>query len=482
MNLANLQADLWSLVPELWLVAVGLLVLLADLVIPPGRKAAVGIIAMSGVLMALIPVTSMIPWQARTVLFGTYAVDGFAVFFKLIAIVATVLVILSAIDAMGKQTPFEGEFYALLVFTAVGLMLMAAATDLILLALAIEYVSLTSYVLAGFLKTNPKSNEAGIKYFLFGATASAVMFYGFSFVYGLAGTTNLTQIAVRLAGAPAPALYLALALMLAGFGFKISMVPFHQWTPDVYEGAPTPVAAFLSVGSKAAGFAVLVRVLVGTFDPARVNWVLLIAVLSAVTMTLGNLLALPQRNIKRMLAYSSIAHAGFILIGVAAFQGNFGMPGLLIYLLGYTFTQLGAFFVATLIGSQLGTDEIPDYAGLAQRAPVSALLMAIFMLSLTGIPPTAVFFGKFYVFAAAIDNGLLWLAVVGIVNSVISLYYYVGVIRAMYVTPAPSSAPLVEPATLQVALGVAGLGTLVIGLYPDPVIALARSAAFLLRM
>ena len=482
MNLASLQADLWSLVPELWLVAVGLLVLLADLVIPPGRKAAVGVIAMTGVLMALIPVTSMIPWQARTVLFGTYAVDGFAVFFKLIAIAATALVILSAIDAMAKQTPFEGEFYALLVFTAVGLMMMAASTDLILLALAIEYVSLTSYVLAGFLKTNPRSNEAGIKYFLFGASASAVMFYGFSFIYGLTGTTNLAQIAVRLAGAPAPALYLALALMLAGFGFKISMVPFHQWTPDVYEGAPTPVAAFLSVGSKAAGFAVLVRVLVGTFDPTRVNWVLLIAVLSAVTMTLGNLLALPQRNIKRMLAYSSIAHAGFILIGVAAFHGNFGMPGLLIYLLGYTFTQLGAFFVATLIGSRLGTDEIPDYAGLAQRAPVSALLMAIFMLSLTGIPPTAVFFGKFYVLAAAIDNGLLWLAVVGIVNSVISLYYYVGVIRAMYVMPAPSTAPLVEPAALQVALGVAGLGTLVIGLFPDPVIALARSAAFLLRM
>src|SRR2546425_6043159 len=200
MNLANLQADLWSLVPELWLVAVGLLVLLADLVIPPGRKAAVGLLAMTGVLMALIPVTSMIPWQARTVLFGTYAVDGFAVFFKLIAIVATVLVILSAIDAIGKQTPSEGEFYALLVFTAVGLMMLAAATDLILLALAIEYVSLTSYVLAGFLKANPKSNEAGIKYFLFGASASAVMFYGFSFVYGLAGTTNLAQIAVRLAG------------------------------------------------------------------------------------------------------------------------------------------------------------------------------------------------------------------------------------------------------------------------------------------
>lgn len=482
MNLANLQADLWSLAPELWLVGVGVLALLADLVVPAGRKTAVAVLAVAGLLLALVPTASMVSWQSRTVLFGAYAVDGFAVFFKFIAIIATVLVILSAVDSIGKQTPFEGEFYVLLVFTAVGLMMMAAATDLILLALAIEYVSLTSYVLAGFLKSSPKSNEAGIKYFLFGAAASAVMFYGFSLVYGLAGTTNLQQIAVRLGGAPAPALYLALALMLAGFGFKISMVPFHQWTPDVYEGAPTPVAAFLSVGSKAAGFAVLVRVVVGTLDPSRVNWVLVIAVLSAATMTLGNLLALPQRNIKRMLAYSSIAHAGFILIGVAAYKGNWGMPGLLMYLLGYTFTQLGAFFVATLIGAQLGTEEIPDYAGLAQRAPVSALWMAVFMLSLTGIPPTAVFFGKLYVLGAAIDNGLLWLAVVGIVNSVISLYYYVGVIRAMYVTPAPSSAPVTEPAALKVALGVAGLGTLAIGVYAEPFVALARSAAFLLRL
>ncbi len=482
MNLANLQADLWSLAPELWLLGLGLLVLIADLIAPPGRKIAVGLIAVVGLVLALIPAASMVPWQPRTVLFGTYAVDGFAVFFKIIAIAATLLVILSAIESVGRQTRFEGEFYALLVFTALGLMLMAASTDLILLALAIEYVSLTSYVLAGFLKANPKSNEAGIKYFLYGATASAIMFYGFSLVYGLTGTTNLYQIAQRLSAAPAPVLYLSVALMLAGFGFKISMVPFHQWAPDVYEGAPTPVAAFFSVGTKAAGFAALARVFVVALNPASVNWVLMIAVLSAVTMTVGNLLALPQRNIKRMLAYSSISHAGFLLIGVAAFRGDFGMPGLLIYLLGYTFTQLGAFFVATLIGAQLGTDEIPDYAGLAQRAPVSAFLMAVFMLSLTGLPPTAVFVGKFYVLAAAIDNGLLWLAVVGILNSVISLYYYVGVIRAMYVMPAASEASLTEPAALQVALGITGLGTLVIGFYPQPIIDLARSAAVLLRL
>lgn len=474
-------ADLWSIVPEFWLGALGLLVLLADLMTPPARKWAVGLLAVIGLLLSLIPVASMVSWQARTVLFGTYAVDGFAVFFKIIAAVATALVILSAMGSPIAQMRFAGEFYALLVFTALGLMLMAASTDIILLALAIEFVSLTSYVLAGYLKANPKSNEAGIKYFLFGAAASAVMLFGFSFLYGLTGTTNLYEIARRLGGASLPALYMSVALMLAGFGFKISMVPFHQWTPDVYEGAPTPVAAFLSVGSKAAGFAALVRVLVVAIDPARVDWVLLIALLSAASMTLGNLLALPQRNIKRMLAYSSISHAGFILIGVAAYRGDFGTPGLLVYLLGYTFTQLGAFFIATLIGAQLGTDDIPGYAGLARRAPVSALLMALFMLSLTGIPPTAVFLGKFYVLAAAVNNGLLWLAVVGVINSVISLYYYAGVIRAMYLVPPASEASLPEPAALQVALGITGLGTLIIGLYPQPIVDLAR-AALLLRL
>lgn len=476
-------ADLWSIAPELWLAGLGVLVLLVDLLTPPGRKAAAGAVAVGGLLLTLIPAAAMLGWDPHTVFSGTYAVDGFAVFFKVIIVLATALVILASLDSLRSR--FEGEFYALLVLTALGLVLMAASTDLILLAVAIEYVSLTSYVLAGYLKGDPKSSEAGVKYFLFGAAASAVMLFGFSILYGLTGTTGLYDIAARLRDAPAaqlPALYVAVALMLAGFGFKISMVPFHQWTPDVYEGAPTPVAAFLSVASKAAGFAALVRVLLVAIDPARVDWVLLMALLAAASMTLGNLLALPQRNIKRMLAYSSISHAGFILIGVAAFRGTFGTPGLLIYLLGYTFTQLGAFFIAALIGSQLGTDDIPEYAGLARRAPVSAFLMAVFMLSLTGIPPTAVFVGKFYVLAAAIDNGLLWLAVVGIVNSVISLYYYVGVIRAMYVMPATTDAPVPEPPALQVALGIAGLGTLAIGLYPQPIIDLARNATLLLRL
>src|SRR3990170_1953053 len=229
-------SDLWSIGPELWLAGLGLLVLLVDLFTAPGRKAAVGAIAVGGLLLTLIPASAMLAWDPRTAFFGSYAVDGFAVFFKILTVNATALVILAAMDSLRSR--FEGEFYALLVFTALGLVLMAGSADLILLALSIEFVSLTSYVLAGFLKANLKSNEAGIKYFLFGAAASAVMFFGFSIVYGLAGSTNLYDIAVRLRTAPQPALYLSVALMLAGFGFKISMVPFHQWTPDVYEGAP----------------------------------------------------------------------------------------------------------------------------------------------------------------------------------------------------------------------------------------------------
>jgi len=476
------SADLWSITPELWLIGLGVVLLLVDLVVPPSKKFVVGLIGVVGVLLSILPAVGLFQSEPRTVLYGSYAVDGFAIFFKVLVAVATALVMLASIAYFNARVRFEGEFYALLVFTAVGLVLMAGSTDLILLALAIEFVSLTSYVLAGYLKTSPKSNEAGIKYFLFGAAASAIMLFGFSLLYGLSGTTNFAELAIKLRTAPPSALYLGVAMMLAGFGFKISMVPFHQWTPDVYEGAPTPVAAFLSVASKAAGFAALVRILLVAIDPARVDWVLLLAVLAAVSMTIGNLMALPQRNIKRMLAYSSIAQAGFILIGAAAFRGNFGIPGLLIYLFGYTFTQLGAFFVVVLIGRQLGTDAIGDYAGLAQRAPVSAFLMTVFLLSLTGIPPTAVFFGKYYLLLAAIDNQLLWLAIIAVINSVISFYYYAGVIKAMYFLPATSTTPIEEPPSLQVALGITGLGTLIIGLYPQPLIDLARSAGLLLGL
>ncbi|MBI4279741.1 MAG: NADH-quinone oxidoreductase subunit N [Armatimonadetes bacterium] len=446
---------------------------------------------MGGLLLALIPTWGLagaVHRPGTTVFFGSYAVDGFAVFFKVLAIIATTLVILASMDyfrASGEREAagagrFEGEFYTLLVFTGLGLVLMAASADLILVALSIEFVSLTSYVLAAYLKGNPKSNEAGLKYFLFGAAASAVMFYGFSLLYGLTGSTSLYVIAEKVATAPASALVVALALMLAGFGFKISMVPFHQWTPDVYEGAPTPVAAFLSVGSKAAGFAVLLRVVVVAIAPSGLDYITLIAGLSAVSMFLGNLLALPQRNIKRMLAYSSISHAGFLLIAPAAYGATFGNPGLLLYILAYTFTNLGAFFVAIVIGLRLTSDDINDYAGLSRRAPALAVTMTIFMLSLTGIPPMGVFLGKYYVLAAAIEKNLIWLAAVAIANSVISLYYYANVIRVMYLTPPAVDTAVQEPWTLRTALAVTAVGTLAMGLYPEPFIHLAKAASVLL--
>ncbi|MDR7483199.1 MAG: NADH-quinone oxidoreductase subunit N [Armatimonadota bacterium] len=475
------REELWALRPEYWLTALGLVLLVLDLALPAGRKTVVGWAAVVGLVLGLGPIVSMLGEPVRTVFFNTYAVDGFATFFKLVVVGSTVLVTLSAMDYFRGQTAHEGELYALLVFTALGLVLMAGSADLILLALAIEFVSLTSYVLAGYLKADARSTEAGIKYFLFGAGASAVMLYGFSVLYGLTGETNLYAIATKLRAAPQPAVVVALVLSLAGFGFKISMVPFHQWTPDVYEGAPTPIAAYLSVASKAAGFAALVRLLVVALAPTSVDWITLIAGLSALSMTLGNLLALPQRNIKRMLAYSSISHAGFLLIGVAAYQGDFGTPGLLLYVLAYTFTNLGAFFVAIVVGQRLGSDAIPDYAGLAQRAPGLAALMALFMLSLTGIPPTAGFLGKFYLFGAAINNGLLWLAAVGVVNSVIALYYYVNVIRVMYLLPPTSPTALGEPAPLRLALGVAAVGTLLVGVFPQPFIELVRTAGLLAR-
>jgi len=473
--------ELWALRPEYWLTALGLALLVLDLLLPAGRKTVVGWAAVVGLVLGLGPVASMLGEPSRTVFFGTYAVDGFATFFKLVVVGSTALVVLSAMDYFRGQTAHEGEVYALLVFTALGLVLMAGSADLILLALAIEFVSLTSYVLAGYSKADVRSTEAGVKYFLFGAGASAVMLYGFSILYGLTGETNLYAIAGKLRAAPTPAVVAALVLALAGFGFKISMVPFHQWTPDVYEGAPTPIAAYLSVASKAAGFAALVRLLVVALAPTSVDWVTLIAGLSALSMTLGNLLALPQRNIKRMLAYSSISHAGFLLIGVAAYQGDFGTPGLLLYVLAYSFTNLGAFFVAIVVGQRLGSDAIPDYAGLAQRAPGLAALMALFMLSLTGIPPTAGFLGKFYLFGAAVDNGLLWLAAVGVGNSVVSLYYYVNVIRVMYLLPPAQPGPLPEPAPLRLALGVAAVGTLLVGVFPQPFIELVRMAGLLAR-
>ncbi len=477
-----MTADLWAITPELVLVALGVVLLAVDLMTEPGQKRVVGWIGVAGLVVALIPSADLLFGAPRFAFSETYAIDPFAAFFKVIVITSGALVLLAAMEFFrSHRTHHEGEIYGLVVFMVLGLALMSAAVDLILLFLALEFVSLISYVLAGSLKSDRKSNEAGVKYFFYGAAASAVMLYGFTFLYGISGTTSIYRLMQHVAFFTPGFLGLAVMLILAGFGFKISLVPFHQWTPDVYEGAPTPITAFLSVGSKAAAFAALLRVLYVAV-PSQ-GWVTILAGLAAASMTLGNLVALSQQNIKRMLAYSSIAHAGYMLIGVVALVASptpvgSGVGGLLFYLLAYTFTNIGAFAVAISNERALGSDAIPDYAGLSRRAPFSAFAMAVFMLSLTGIPPTALFFGKFLLFGAAINSGLLWLAIVGILNSVVSLFYYVGVIRAMFLMPAPEgAAPIGESALARGLFAITVLGTLGIGIFPQPFLRLVDIAS-----
>jgi len=496
--------DLRPLLPEITigLLALGLLVL--DLVVTPEDRRLVGWTAIAGLIIALFPSAVLIGGTRYLAVFNTYAIDPFAGFFKIVAIVSAILVIAAAMEFFRDHpTAHEGDIYVMIVFMVLGLAAMAAAADLIVLFLAIEWVSLISYVLAGSLKADRKSSEAGVKYFFYGAAASAVMLYGFTYLYGAAGTTNIYLLASRLATAQPGFLTVAVVLILAGFGFKISAVPFHQWTPDVYEGAPTPIVAFLSVASKAAGFAALVRMLYVAL-PADA-WVGIVAALAVLSMTVGNLLALSQTNIKRMLAYSAIAHAGYMLIGVVAVSAapgvlGSGLSALLFYLMAYVFTNVGAFTVAIAVSRASGSDAIAGYAGLGQRAPFAAVAMAAFMLALTGIPPTALFWGKVFLFGAAIQTRFLWLAVVGILNSVVSLYYYVGVIRAMWqmspgetsaagdAAPAVAGPPAGEPVAgpietplLRGVLAVTAAGALLPGFFPDALIRLAQAASLLLK-
>ncbi len=488
---------LWLLLPELILLITGLLVLGFDLAATTLRRDAYNeeisesrrvpwlpYLALAGLALALLA-TGLIAGTEAVLLGNMVRVDAYAIFFKIIATVAVGLVVLSSIDYM-KDRPNAGEFYAFLLFAAMAVCVAAAATNLIMVYLALEFLSLTSAVLVCYRLDDPKSSEAALKYFLFGVVASALLLYGMSLIYGATGTTDLGEIAKNLGGNLKPEmrfiLYPGLVMLLAGFGFKIAAVPFHQWAPDTYEGAPTPVTAFLSVASKAAGFAVLVRVLLTALPAMAVDWGLLIALLSVATMTLGNLVALVQKDIKRMLAYSSIAQAGYVLIGlVAVGKDGLGVQAVLIYILGYLFTNLGLFLAIIAVENATGSNQIVDYAGLGKRAPFLAILMVAFFLSLTGFPSTAGFMGKLYVFAAAVRENLLWLAIIGVANSVVSVYYYFNVVRHMYFQPAPAdSKPFTESFALRLGLVIALVMMFVIGLYPQPFIELVRFSGGLL--
>ena len=477
-----------GIVPEIILAGAVTVLLPLGPLLPSRRRAVSTWLATVALLAAGIASIPILRAAPSSVFDGTYAVDPLAGFFKLIAIATTGLVLLTT-QGHFRGTTHEGDVPTLLVLTCLGLVTLSASQDLALIALFLTLVTVGSYVLVGIVKDDRLGAEASLKFFLFGSVAAAVMFYGMALLYGLTGTLNLAEMAALLPAAPRAAVATALAFVLVGYGFKVALTPFHIWAPDVYQGAPTPIAAFLSVGPKAAGLAVLVRSLAVAAPGELTHWPEWIAALAAVTMTVGNVIALRQTNIKRLLAYSSIAQAGYLLMGVAALgRDPLGVPGLLAYLSVYLVMNLAAFLIVAALGRVLGSDEISHYAGLSGRRPLAAAVLAVSLLALAGIPPMGSYVGKAMLFAAAVGAGFAWLAAVAAINTAISLVYYVKVLEVAYLRPIPAASDVVGlaagngavPIGTIVAVGTATAATLLSGVFPQPLVALAARASRIL--
>ena len=413
--------------------------------------------------------------------FGSFTLDTFAIYLKFLIVIATSLVVLISAKYLEIEGAHYGEYYALLLFSAVGMMFLASGTDLIVLFVALEVMALCEYVLTGFLRGSRRSNEAAVKFFLLGAFSSGLLLYGMSLLYGIGGSTNLALIMGRLSErSPTDLLsWVAMITLLAGLFFKVAAVPFHQWTPDAYEGAPTSITAFISVAPKVASFAILLRLLLSCIWPLRVEWQLLMVGVAVATMTLGNLAAITQTNIKRFFGYSTISHVGYLLLGVitAADGSETGLQAVFIYLLVYAFMNLGAFAVIIVMRRKdLIGDEIDDLSGLMSRSPGMAIIMLIFLLSLAGIPPTAGFIGKYFIFLSLIETHHYVLAVLAVGYAVVALYYYLRIVVAMFMKKAMDTVPLETGPGLSVALGVSLGVTLLLGIYPQPLIVIAREA------
>jgi NADH-quinone oxidoreductase subunit N len=407
---------------------------------------------------------------------GMIVLDGMSAFIGFVGLIATLLTVWVSLNYNRDRRIERGEYYALLLFSTSGIVLMAQAANLIVVFLGLELLSIPLYVLAGFARPQAESEEAAIKYFLLGAFATGFLVYGIALMYGATGTTDLAGIAaVAQTGKNATLLLAGAGLIIVGLGFKVAAVPFHMWTPDVYEGAPTPVTGFMSVGAKAAGVASLLRVFLVGLHSAQTDWIPVLAILAALTMIVGNVVALTQTNLKRMLAYSSIAHAGYMLMGLAA--GNHaGLAAVQFYLLAYTLTNIGAFAVLAVMARSAGEDQtFHQYAGLMRRQPWLAAAMTVFMLSLTGFPPTGGFFGKYYLFMAAVQGNLGWLAIIGVLTSVVSAFFYLRVIVNMTMREPEREMPARIYPALAATLAVTALGTLVLGVWPAPWLQLAQA-------
>jgi NADH-quinone oxidoreductase subunit N len=459
-------SDLLLLLPEILLTSWLCLLLIIDFSFPRLPNEQLAYFSIAGLVATL----GCLAWLDFTGVTGTlfsnmFALDRMALFFKMFIVGSTILVILASIDYIHRFKFFRGEYYFLTLMSALGMMFMASANDLLSVFVALEFSTLGFYVLVAYLREDTASNEAGIKFFILGIFAAGLLAYGISLVYGETGKLVFSDMTAAQA---TPGLVIGFLLIFGALGFKIGAVPFHSWIPDTYHGSPTPVTAFLSIAPKAAAFAILLRmffVALATFKPI---WALLLIAASILSMTYGNIVAIAQKNMKRLLAYSGIAQIGNILIGLAT-GTKMGSDALLFYLVTYLFANLGAFAIVIAVSEAIGSEEIDDYSGLGRRSPFLAFSMLIFLLSLAGVPPLAGFIGKLYIFVAAIKEGLYLLIAVGLINIVISMYYYLIVVKKMYVTEPHDRSPVKVSGPIKVVVYVCLIGTLAIGVYPQPV-------------
>jgi NADH-quinone oxidoreductase subunit N len=461
--------DYHAIAPEVILGGTLLLVLTMDLFLRPERKWLAVIPSFLGTAGALVAALTLIG-GTRTSFGNTYVIDSFAVLFKVFFLAVALVVLLLSARYFRDGRYYQGEYYFLLLSSFLGMLTISSSRDLLMLFISLELVTAPGWLMAGLRKRDPRSNEASLKFFLIGILSTAVMLYGMSLVYGITGSLKLSEVARGLEGAAEPIAVAAVLFVVAGFAFKVSSVPFHFWAPDTYEGSPIPVAAFLSVASKAAGFAGLLQIMFLGFLPLAEFWAPVFAVLSVLTMTVGNLIALQQRQIVRLLAYSSVAQAGYMLLPFALAGGGadqLAFSSAVLYILIYGVMNLGAFAVVIALAREAPGAMITDFAGLGRRAPAMALSMAMFLISLAGIPPLAGFWGKFFIFNAAISAGQTWLAVVMVINSVVSLYYYVAVVRQMYFVEVPEARPLRASLAVTGVVILAAAATLAVGVFPD---------------
>jgi NADH-quinone oxidoreductase subunit N len=474
-----LNTDLDALIPMLCITMAALATLGAEALRARGERMPLGWLGIVGLVGAAA--STVLLWDRNAEGFGVIVADNFGLFVTLVLVAVGVLTIMFSSQVIHRDEIPAGEYYALVLFSIVGMIMMATATDLLVIFVALEILSLAVYVLTGIRRDSAQGIEAAFKYFLLGAFSSAFFLYGIAFTYGITGSTRLPAVGAFLSAqsmSDSPMILVALALLLVGFGFKISAVPFHMWTPDAYEGAPAIVTGFMSTAVKVAAFAAFTRVFLSALEPFSGDWAPIVAIIAAATMILGTVVGVAQSNLKRMLAYSSIAHGGYLLVGLVS-ANQVGKAAILFYLLAYAVTNLAAFGVIAMLGSRdRGNDELRDYAGLWQSRPALAALMTVCLLSLGGLPPTAGFIGKWYIFSAAVSAGYYWLAIIGVLTSVVSVFFYLRVVVMMYMADRDVAAPV--PAVVTTA-GMAALTLSIaaifyLGILPTPVLDLAAQS------